>query len=69
MGFPDSAAGTGTRQIFSCMRQETRVHSQLPVGPSGATGNFLQGVLRSTENEHERTWTRGAADFADDFWI
>src|SRR5580658_129056 len=59
----------GSHQIFSCMAQETRVHSQMPVRPCGATGNFLRGVLRSAKNEYERTWTCGTADFADHFGI
>jgi hypothetical protein len=54
---------------FCCMAQARRVHSQMPVRRGGATGNFLRGVLRSTKNEHERTYTDGAADFTDDFWI
>jgi hypothetical protein len=41
----------------------------MPVRPRGATGNFLQEVLRSAKNEYERTWTFGTADFADDFRI
>jgi len=54
---------------FSCMAEARRVHSQLPVRPGGATGYFLRGVLRSTKNEHERTYTYRAADFVDDFRI
>jgi hypothetical protein len=65
----DSHTARAGQQIFSCMTPARRVHSQLPVRPGDATGNFLRGVLRSTKNEHERTWTCCAADSVDHFWI